>query len=286
MLYEIAIFFLPMKKPIYRSKLRLFAGIMYFTLRRYLYWYFSRINFAKNFESHLPIEIFAHKTLLRRKLKDVDMWMQENKIANLKIAIKKLDGLVVRPGQTFSYWRQIGKPTRKKGYLEGMVLHNGTVIAGVGGGLCQLSNLLYWITLHTPLTVIERWRHGYDVFPDVKRDQPFGSGATCAYPNIDLQIKNNTSQKFQLALEVTGEYLIGKWLSDKPIHFKYKIFDKDHEFKSEWFGGYSRNNKIFRKVIDKNTNNEVSEEFITENHAMMMYNPLLEYKEEKNRDII
>jgi len=275
-----------MKKPIHRSKIRLFIGRLYFTLRRYLYWYFLGVDFAKNFESHLPIEIFVHKTILRRKLKDVDMWMQENKIANLKIAIKKLDGLVINPGQTFSYWRQIGKPTKKKGYLEGMVLYNGTVIAGVGGGLCQLSNLLYWITLHTPLTVVERWRHGYDVFPDIKRDQPFGSGATCAYPSIDLQIKNNTSQKFQLSLRVDNKYLIGKWLSDKPIEFKYKIFDKEHEIKNEWFGGYSRNNKIFRKVIDKNTNKEVGEEFITENHAMMMYNPLLEYKEEKNRDII
>lgn len=267
-----------MKKPIHRSKLRILAGRIYYTLKRYYYWHFSGINFVKDFENPLPVEIFSHKTILRRKLKDVDMWMQDNKITNLKIAINKLNGLVIEPGQIFSYWRQIGKPTKNKGYAEGMVLHNGTVIAGIGGGLCQLSNLLYWITLHTPLTVVERWRHGYDVFPDVKRDQPFGSGATCAYPNIDLQIKNNTKQKFQLHLEINDDYLIGNWLSDKPIQFKYSIFEKDHEIKSEWFGGYSRNNKIFRKIIDNNTDKELGEEFITENHAMMMYNPLLEYK--------
>lgn len=268
-----------MKQPIHRSKLRLIVGRVYFTIRRFFYWHFSNVHFAKNFERRLPIEIIAHKTILKRKLKDVDVWMQENKIANLSIAIKQLDGLVINPGQTFSFWRQIGRPTRKKGYLEGMVLYNGIVIAGVGGGLCQLSNLLYWMTLHTPLSVIERWRHGYDIFPDVKRDQPFGSGATCAYPNIDLQVKNNTSQKFQISLEVTDDYLIGKWLSDKPIKVKYKIFDIDSEIKSEWFGGYSRNNKIFRKVIDKSTNRELGEEFLAENHALMMYNPLIEYKE-------
>lgn len=268
-----------MKKPINRSKLRLFAGKLYFTLKKYIYWYFSKMNFAKNFENYLPIEIFTHKTILRRKLKDVDMWLQENKIVNLKIAIKKLDGLIIDQGQTFSYWRQIGRPTKNKGYLNGMMLNNGNIISGIGGGLCQLSNLIYWITLHTPLTVIERSRHCYDVFPDVKRDQPFGSGATCAYPNIDLQIKNNTLQKFQLSLCVTDEYLIGKWLSDKPIKFKYKIIEKNHEIKNEWFGKYSRNNKIFRKIIDKNTDKEISEEFIAENHALMMYNPLLECKE-------
>ncbi len=265
-----------MKKPKQRSKLRIFFGKIFYAIKKYLYWNWSKINFAQNCEKHLPIEIFRHQTFLRRPLKDVDMWTQENKIQNLEIAIQKLNGLVIESGQTFSYWRQIGKPTKKKGYLAGMILHNGEVLSGIGGGLCQLSNLIYWMTLHTSLTVTERWRHGYDVFPDAGRSQPFGSGATCAYPNIDLQIKNNTEQKFQLSLKVTDEYLVGAWLSDKDIDFRYEIFEKDHEIKGEWFGGYSRNNKIFRKVLDKNTGEEIHEECITENHALMMYNPLLE----------
>jgi vancomycin resistance protein VanW len=271
-----------MLKPHHRSKTRIFFGHLYFTVRRYFYWHFSKVKFAKSAEKYLPVEIFTHKTSLRRKLKNVDMWMQENKTTNLKIAIKKLDGIVINPGETLSSWRQIGKPTKNKGYLSGMMLHNGKVVPGVGGGLCQLSNLIYWLTLHTPLTVTERWRHGYDVFPDANRNQPFGSGATCAFPNIDLQIKNNTAQKFQLSLEITAEYLIGRWLSDKPIDFKYEIFEKDHEIRSEWFGEYSRNNAIFRKVIEKNTDKEIAEEFITENHAMMMYEPLLGYKSKNN----
>ena len=64
-----------------------------------------------------------------------------------------------------SYWYLIGKPTAGKGYLPGMILRNGGYLAATGGGLCQLSNLIYWMTLHTPLTVVERHRHGYDVFP-------------------------------------------------------------------------------------------------------------------------
>lgn len=48
------------------------------------------------------------------------MWYQQNKVVNLKIAIKQLDGIVIRPGEIFSYWRLIGKPTRRKGYVEGM----------------------------------------------------------------------------------------------------------------------------------------------------------------------
>lgn len=270
-----------MQKPKNRSRLRMLIGKMYYTTRRYINWHLSKTNFASSLNKKiLPIEIFSHKTELLRELKDVDMWMQHNKIENLKIAIQKINGLIIEPGQTFSYWRQIGKPTKNKGYREGMTLYNGKVKSGIGGGLCQLSNLIYWITLNTPLSVTERWRHGYDVFPDINRDQPFGSGATCAYPNIDLQIKNNTKQKFQLFFEISDTHLIGKCFSNKAIDLKYKIFEKDHEIKSEWWGGYSRNNKIFRKVINLNTNEEGEDEFITENHAIMMYNPFLDYKKQ------
>ncbi|WP_232361873.1 VanW family protein, partial [Bacillus thuringiensis] len=65
----------------------------------------------------LPCTAIQHRTILLRKLKDVDMWYQQNKVVNLKIAVKKLNGIVIRPGETFSYWRLIGKPTRKKGYV-------------------------------------------------------------------------------------------------------------------------------------------------------------------------
>ena len=54
------------------------------------------------------------------------------------------------------------------------------------------------MTVHTPHTVVERWRHSYDVFPDCGRTQPFGSGATCAWPSLDLQPQNRTATSFRL----------------------------------------------------------------------------------------
>jgi vancomycin resistance protein VanW len=77
----------------------------------------------------------------------------------LQLAIARLNGLFLRPGETFSVWRLVGRPSKRKGYLPGMVLINGEMRVGYGGGLCQLSNLIYWMTLHTELTVIERFRH-------------------------------------------------------------------------------------------------------------------------------
>ncbi|MBQ7776531.1 MAG: VanW family protein, partial [Lachnospiraceae bacterium] len=131
--------------------------------------------FAHRYQSEkLPFVYCSHKTILLRKLKDVDMWLQQNKIVNLRIAASRLNGIVLQPGEVFSYWKLIGKPSRRKGYVDGMVLRNGQLMVGTAGGLCQMSNLIFWMTLHTPLTIIERHRHGFDVFPDSNRTQPFG----------------------------------------------------------------------------------------------------------------
>lgn len=213
-------------KPIKRSKLRLIAGKTYYSLSRYMLWYSGKFKFAKNKSNkYLEHVHYKHKTPLLRQLKDVDMKYQYNKIINLKIAVSKIDGIIIKPGETFSYWKLIGRPTAKKGYVSGMVLYCGNYTMGVGGGLCQLSNLIYWMTIHTQLTVVERYRHSFDVFPDSNRTQPFGSGATCVYPYRDLMIRNDTNEDYQLKVEVGQSYLEGSWTcSAKPI-YKYEIIE-------------------------------------------------------------
>ncbi|MDP3641159.1 MAG: VanW family protein [Alphaproteobacteria bacterium] len=69
------------------------------------------------------------------------LW-QTNKITNLKIAALQINGLLIKPGETFSFCKTVGRPTKKKGYLEGMELSRGKAQPGIGGGVCQLSNLL------------------------------------------------------------------------------------------------------------------------------------------------
>lgn len=263
-------------RPIKRSQLRIYFGKKYYRFKRYLDWYFGEKKFAKHRPNHdlLPFRIFEHRTPLLRKLRDVDMWLQHNKITNLTIASKKINGLVIKPGETFSYWRLIGNPAKRDGYVDGMILHYGKVTTGIGGGLCQLSNLIYWMTLHSPLTITERYRHSYDVFPDSNRKQPFGSGATCSYNYLDLQIKNETNHTYQLCLSLTDTHLVGEWRAEIPQIKTYEVYEKEHWITHEFWGGYVRHNKIYRKVY--NTEKILLEdEFITENHAIMMYEPLL-----------
>ena len=268
------------QKPIKRSDFRLYLGSKYFSFKRYFGWFFGKVKFAKITEQELQYKICSHSTPLLRKLKDVDMHLQYNKITNLKIAIPKIDGVTILPGETFSYWKLIGKPTKRKGYKKGMVLRKGTFKAGTGGGLCQLSNLIYWLTIHTELTITERHRHGYDVFPDSNRTQPFGSGATCFYNYGDLMIYNGTDNVYKLSLEITQKDLKGCWKSEKQPEYKYSVYEKEHKVQSEYWGGYTRHNVIFRKKYDVD-NNLIDDEFVVENHAVMTYAPLIEAKKEQ-----
>lgn len=264
------------KKPINRSKLRLTLGQSYYKMRKYFYWWFSQNTYSKNINKDtLNHIIFTHSTPLYRKLLNVDMSLQHNKVENLKLAIEKLDGVIIMPGEYFSYWKLIGKPTYEKGYKDGMVLTpNGNFESGVSGGLCQLSNLIYWITLHSPLTVTERYRHSHDVFPDVNRNQPFGSGATCFYNYLDLEIKNNTNTPYQLKLYLTKENLIGEWRSTERCNYRYEVYEKEHSMTPGFFGHYIRNNVLYRKVYNI-AGEEINDEYITENHAFMMYQPYI-----------
>lgn len=264
------------EKPKVRGKLRQKLGKEYFCLKEKWRWWSGAEKLAKlRSKVILPNVVIEHKSVLLRPLKDVEMYLQHNKVVNLSLAIKKIDGVIIKPGETFSIWQLVGRPSKRKGFLEGMTLHNGKVMKDTGGGLCQLGNLIYWMVLHTPLTVTKRWRHSYDVFPDVNRTLPFGSGATLSYNYIDLQFKNTTQSAFQLNLWIDDTHLRGAFLSEVPLDVTYQIEERNHHFQQQWWGGYTRHNEIWRKKIGINSS-EVSEELLTENHAIMMYNPLLE----------
>ena len=270
------------EKPIQRSRLRRMLGREYYIFRRFLKWHFSNVHYAKIDKRFPAVHLWKeHRSTLLRKLKDVDMHLQYNKIENLRLAIEKIDGVVIRPGETFSVWRMVGRPSKRKGYKTGMMIHNGRVSTATGGGLCQLGNLLYWMALHTNLTIQERWRHSFDVFPDVNRTVPFACGATLAYNYIDLQLYNASDITFKINLWLDDEYLHGKITADKKPTAKYEILEDDHRIEHQWWGGYTRHNRIYKRITDLATGS-VTEEHVTENNAIMMYNPLLpEYKPSK-----
>lgn len=274
------------KKPITidpprnRTALRRYLGRCFYTWKRRWRWFRGAEKWAVRQESSLETIVFQHQTPLFRRLQALDMYLQVNKVTNLQLAAAKINGVVIRPGETFSFWYLVGNPTARKGYLEGLVLENGRLRKGVGGGLCQMGNLLYWMALHSPLTVTERWRHSYDVFPDEARSLPFGSGATLAYNYIDLQIRNDTPHDFQVEVWLSETDLHGAIRSNTPGAFRYEVFESEHFIQHEPWGGYSRHNQIRRRVLDKSSGDLLREEDVAENHALMMYQPFLEVRGE------
>jgi vancomycin resistance protein VanW len=265
-------------QPIRRTRLRHLLGRHYFTLKRRMDWYFGSQKWAINRKVPLYFLLFQHQSVLLRRLKDVDMHLQHNKIANLRLAIRHLDGIVIRPGETFSFWYLVGRPTAKRGFKTGLALENGRPTQSIGGGLCQLGNLIYWMALHTELTVAERWRHSYDVFPDENRTLPFGSGATLAYNYIDLQLRNDTQRTFQVCLWLDDTHLHGAIRSDAPAERLYTVYEQVHHIEHQPWGGYTRHNRIARRITRAADQTLLADEVVAENHAVMMYQPFLEHK--------
>src|ERR1035437_3234609 len=207
-------------------------------------------------EEFLPCVVARHSSLLYRKLGDSDVDLQKNKVTNLTIALSMLDGLVIPPGKTFSFWNTVGTVSKKKGYVDGMLLSNGKVSRGIGGGLCQLSNFLMWIFLHADIQIVERHHHSVDAFPDSGRTLPFGGGATIFSNYLDLKIKNISKNPLQLKLWLTDTALKGQLLSNKPSENKYHVTEKNHYFvrREEKFFRY---NEIYRETykngLDRNS---------------------------------
>jgi vancomycin resistance protein VanW len=264
------------EKPKERGPLRKLAGREYFIAKRRWEWLARSREYASTLQkTPLDESIFRHRSFLLRPLKNVEMYLQHNKVTNLRLALERINGIVIKPGETFSIWRLVGRPTKRRGFLDGLVLHNGKIDKGIGGGLCQLGNLLYWMALHTPLTIAERWRHGFDVFPDINRNIPFACGATLSYNYVDLQLKNETRNDFQINLWLDDEFLNGEIRSNRPGDFEYEIIETDHLIRMQWWGGYTRHNRIWQRRVSKK-DGTTGEVLVTENHAIMMYNPLLE----------
>ena len=209
--------------------------------------------------------------VLLRKLHGVDMNLQKNKVVNLKLASKKIDGIIVNPGEEFSFWNLVGNATKRKGYVEGLVISNSKMKTGVGGGLCQMANMIHWLVLHTPLTVTELHHHSDALFPDEKRRVPFGTGTSISYKALDYRFKNTTPYSIQIRVWLDDKFLYGEIRSNVELKEKYKIVEEDNYYAKDIDGKYYRNSKVYRIIMDKETHEEKKKELILNNHSQVMY---------------
>lgn len=231
----------------------------------------SPITYAEQKEEALPILVYSHNSLIRRKLGNVDMRLQENKAINLSLSAPHVNGILIRPGETFSFWHLVGHCTAKKGYQEGMTILIDHPSKDIGGGMCQFTNLLHWLVLHSPLEIVEHHHHdGVDLFPDFGRVVPFGCGTSIMYNYLDYRVKNTTENTFQFIVYTSDTHLCGELRAQKPLDLSYHVEERDLHF-VKLNDTYYRRNAIVRNVVDKRTGDTIESKVIKESNARVLY---------------
>lgn len=258
-----------------RNKLCYHISLLKEYIKRDLKHFFSNKKFSKTISQEtLPNIVKGHRSILIRKLHGVDLNLQYNKVTNLHLASAKINKVIIKPGEVFSFWKLVGHPSKRKGYLAGLTISCGNFSSDIGGGLCQLANMIHWLILNSPLEVVELYHHSDALFPDERRRVPFGTGAGVFYKNIDYQFKNTTSQKIQLLLWIEDTDLCGEIRSERQFPYRYKIIEENHHYIKE-SDTYYRVSQIYRDIIDKKTNTVIARELLLNNHSKVMYDSSL-----------
>ncbi|MEU6856108.1 VanW family protein [Rothia kristinae] len=185
-----------------------------------------------------------------------------------------MDGILIRPGQTFSFWRLVGNPTAARGFQPGVVIQGDHAESGIGGGMCQFTNLLHWMALHSELTITEHHHHsGLDLFPDFKRQIPYGTGTSIIYNFLDYRVHNGTDRTHQFRVAVDGEHLRGQLRAERPGEFKYHILEEDAYFYEDaddaGAAQVRRHNVIVRETRSRRTGDTIGRERLLENDALV-----------------
>ena len=153
----------------------------------------------------------------------------EAKRHNLRLAADALQRTRIAPGEVFSFARVVGPPIASRGYRAGRTLVGGEVAASIGGGLCQLSGLLYVAALECGLEILERHPHSLDIYTDATRFAPLGADATVVYGHRDLRFRNTLDQPIGFACEIdAGQVTLSLCASRAPARRSVAFVAESH----------------------------------------------------------
>ena len=143
--------------------------------------------------------------------------LSSNKVENIKIAIKKIEPIVIQPNQIFSFWELVKKPSKKDGYKSGRNIIGDKLQEDIGGGLCQVSGIIYHLALLSGMEIVERHNHTIDLYKEEERYTPIGTDATVVFGYKDVRFKNSTSSALSFSFEVGESQFSSILLADKKL---------------------------------------------------------------------
>ena len=122
-----------------------------------------------------------------------------NRAINLEIAVNKINGTVLAPGEVFSFNQVVGERTAKSGFKEAVIYSDGELDYGLGGGICQISSNLYNTVLQANLEIVERKNHSMTV-----NYLPVGRDATVSYGSVDFKFKNSRNYPIKIVATINS----------------------------------------------------------------------------------
>jgi len=127
-----------------------------------------------------------------------------SRVHNIQLASSKLNGILISPGETFSFNQSLGEVSQLTGYKEAYIIKEGRTILGDGGGVCQVSTTLFRAMLNAGLPILERHAHAYRV-AYYEQNSDVGLDATVFDPTADLKIKNDTPTHILIQTQIDAK---------------------------------------------------------------------------------
>lgn len=141
----------------------------------------------------------------------------EAKVANLQRGAELISESLVGSDEFWSFWHRLGEATEGNGFQKGRNIVGGNVELHLGGGLCQLSSLLYHLALLSELDIIERHPHSVDIYREEERFTPLGADATVVWGYKDLRLHNRHPFPVSIGCYVANGTIVGQIRSEHEL---------------------------------------------------------------------
>ena len=162
-----------------------------------------------------PLGSFTEVISLTQPIRKTPYW--EGKLSNLRVAAERLNWIVLPPKGILSFWAAVGEPVERNGFHLGRSIRSDAVGADIGGGLCQISGLVYETGLRAGLEIVERQAHSQDLYTDETRFAPLGLDATVVWGHKDVRLRNNTAHALAFSFDVTTDEIRARLWSERPL---------------------------------------------------------------------
>ncbi len=128
---------------------------------------------------------------------------QKDRTSNVQLACQKINGIILKPGEEFSFNTVVGERTYEAGFKDAAIYQSGEIVDGVGGGICQVSSTLYMGAVYADLEITSRRNHRFTV-----TYTELGQDATVAYDSgVDFKFRNDRDTAIKVMIVQESDYV-------------------------------------------------------------------------------